>query len=686
MLKIKKSIITLFLFISCSFLLCEVEFTEKESEYLAYKNSFTILISNNNYPYEYIDDFGNPSGINVMYITEILKFTNSKLIFTTNIDENEPDIVSSFVNHDLKYSFHTDTIFESDIYFMYKDAITPYNASYIVTINQEYILNKLMEKYEYQKHILSENNFKSNFFIDYHKDIILAFDNFSKIFLVNNTKTDTIIERQKDLKIEFYLCIKNTNPILFNILSKSIQSQQERNLFYKNFKIFVKQSQNYYTYKKYEKTVKITLIIVFVFFLVSLFLFLKYRVYRFHLQKLLVSYNTENQSLKQRIESLTHQIELIRSDSNHLEKINGLALILDLKGNIQFVNDYCKTLLGFAQDELLNHNIIKIVSKDNKQKLLNLSNVENYLRNFQVIPEFEKQNPFEIEVLAKDGLKKSFIFTTYFTKSYEGNTEINCILLNISDRKILQNRLDAMNSNLDDMIRQRTKVIKESEEKFRFVFDKAYNGVFVIKNNLFTLVNDALSVLTGYPIDSFTEKLLKFQDIIDNAECENVMEKIATNVENKVDYFYLQTKLKNNVGYLVDVEIHFTTTHQENELIILGVIHDISFKKEYEDKKLQAAKLNTLSEFSITANDKINSPLNAIYGYVELLELTNKAPTPAQEKAFSNIYESINIIKKILHRLKTLTKITQQKYNFADLKMIDVNQDITDEKEDNKNE
>ena len=685
-MKKKKLILLYLLFLFFSALFSDIDFTAKELEYLASKSSFKILVTANNYPYEYIDDNGHHNGINISYIKEILAFFKKKLIFVTDIEDDGIDIVSSFVIQDI-FTLCTARIYESDVYFMYKKIQNVDDDNYFLTINQDFLFQKLINLYPDRRHILSDNIMRSKYFVDTNPNTILVFDSFSRKFFVNHKSDDYIIELQNDLDIHFDLSVRRDNEILFNILSKSIQANNEKNMFYKSFIQFQKQTDNYFTFQRFERIVKIITIIVFIFLLLCIFIVINFKVYRLNLQALILRFKEQNTILQQKIDTLSYQIDSIKSENfNVLQKINGLTFLLDLKGNIIFINDYCKTALGFNSEDLVGQNIDKIVSKENRQKLLNLSNVDIHLRNLQNQPDIEKQNPFEIEIISKDGLKKNFIFTTFFTKSQSGNTEINCILLNISDRKILQNKLEGINNNLDDMIKQRIKAVKESEERFKFVIDKTYNAIFVLKNNYFTLANDALTVLTGYPTSSFLDKALKFPDIIDQAECDSIMEKISQNISQKVEYFYLQTRVRNHIGDLTEVEIHFTTTIQDDEIILLGVIHDISVKKEYEEKKRQTDRLNLLSQFAISANDKINSPLNALLGYVELLELTNKKPTVPQLKAYATIYESINIIKKVLHRLKSLTKINQQNYNYADLKMLDLSLDNIDEKEENPDE
>jgi signal transduction histidine kinase len=111
------------------------------------------------------------------------------------------------------------------------------------------------------------------------------------------------------------------------------------------------------------------------------------------------------------------------------------------------------------------------------------------------------------------------------------------------------------------------------------------------------------------------------------------------------------------------------------------VIHDIEIKREYEDQKRQTERLETISQIAVTANDKINSPLNAILGYTELLEMLEGEPTAKQQTAFENIYKCVRKIKGILDKLRTYTDLKESKYNFGNLNMIDIISEFDEEDE-----
>jgi nitrogen-specific signal transduction histidine kinase len=122
----------------------------------------------------------------------------------------------------------------------------------------------------------------------------------------------------------------------------------------------------------------------------------------------------------------------------------------------------------------------------------------------------------------------------------------------------------------------------------------------------------------------------------------------------------------------IEVETHFTSINYSDKILDLAIMHDIEEKKIREREKIEHEKFLTVSSFAITANDKINSPLNAILGYTELLDIQLTDKNKTQINAFRNIYDSISIIQKILRRLKSLTNVTLKSYNLEDFKMLKI--------------
>lgn len=691
-------VLTIFLLLNT--ILFSIDLTQNEINYIERKSEFVILVSTDNYPYEYLGKSGNPEGINIEIIRSFLSFTGKRIRFITNLNHNEkPDIISSFAEIGKNYNLSSNSI-----YTIYINSL-----GFSKTVNLDDINNFLIYKQDFLTDTINAKLPNKNFYL--YEDLSSAFNQLEKlnnsmlfydnIFneLVNNVMKKHLKQsnqrhyRDKDInqilniaddndntfsinsifKIPFYFYFDSDNRLLLNIVNKSFFEHEVNNKLYSIFLNFKNEIERETFVLKNQPYMMYLFFLSLLMFLILIFLLFRFKVLQFNLSMQISKIKEDNIKLNNEIENLNYHLENVDLQRKHvLDTISSLAFVLDLRGNFLYINKYCKETLGYEPINLIGKNIEKMISEEHKNRLLSLS----------TLSKTSDDSYNEIEIITKEGLNKDFIFSTNFTKSSKGDTEVNCILQDITDRKSLENRLEAYTNHLEDLVKQRTKTLKESEERFKFVIEKAYDGIFMIQNYQFTLVNEAFSLMTGFSKDKFYQTKLKLTDIIKPDLRDDFVNEINDNLEKNIGYFILNTQLLKYNGDICDVEIHFTTITSESETIILGVIHDIAEKKVNESKKLQNERLSVITSFAITANDRINSPLNAIQGYVELLECQTNEPKPVQIKAYDNIYKSISIIKNILNRLRSLTSVTLEKYNLDDLQMIDISKQFDDENED----
>ena len=640
------------------------------------ERSYNVLVTTNNHPYEFINRKGDFDGINIEYIRTILD-NNSNINFVTSFDEeNKPDIISSFVGSFQDYNLHSQELFSSGVFLLYENGVNFDSINRFFILNQEYLLNIVKSFYPEKNFVLIYDIIDFYNIFQHDKHSVFVFDRFQyqnvqKIFNISDRST-FVIEEQNRLSIDFYLTLQDDNRIFLQTINNSITALHRRNAFQTIFKKFENMERKNLWLDMNNNSLKRVMIIFLTMLLLITIAIYKFKVFSFKSEKLLIAVKEENTELKNKNDILEAQFDNYKSiDTHFLHNLNTLAFSMDTRGNILFINNYSKTLLGYTPDMLIGRNIDFLVSQENKQKLLNLSYIDSQINKSNIRNIHDNSVHSEIEMSSKDGLKRHFIFIINFSRSERNTTQINCILYDMQKINELKNKYQAYESQFTEIFAQRTKQLEETIERVKFVIDKSYNGIFMVQDNMFTLVNDALCVLTGFTKIQFDKKLTFF-DILDTEEIDQVSKLIEDNVDQNIGYFIAHTKLKKYIGGVINVEIHFTSVIHENSTVLLGVIHEMAEKAKFEEKKLETEKLDTVFRLTVTLNDQINSPLNAIRGHTEMLEFMNPDPTEQQEKSYKQIYEAVDTIKSRLENLRKQTSLKYKSYNFENISMLDI--------------
>jgi len=651
----------------CFFLFLPIfafELNESEQKWLNERKVFKILVTDNNYPYEYINEKGQIDGINIDIYKEIFRRMDRKLLFTVESDNiYDIDASSSFVENYKFQELSTTVPYTIKYYILSMNLNTDLN-----TVQNVYMINQ-----DLTKKIMPELASKSLFI---YSDVKLAYNEFIKddsaILLTDNlhmSQVDYLVKRSDkafstkkiEVELEAKLWLKNEDKMFYMILSKVLNEMLYQNKVTDIILDWEKKLNQKFMFETYYRHSLIIFSVFIILFVSIVILIIKFNI----IKKGLI--NTAYQAINRNKELMVKNQELYgiiaqmeQQSVSVLDNLNNIAMTIDLKGLIKYVNKSVHDVLGYNPNTLTGTNIGELISQEDKVKLLSLNQ-----KAFQKVKN-------EIVIKSIEGFNKTFIYTTNFVKSADGNTRINCILQDISERIALDNRLEAYTTHLEDLVKQRTSVLKQSEERFRFIVEHAYDSIILMQNFNIQLGNQAFYHISGLNKDDILDKNYSFLNIIPEKNQLDFMTKFNQAKENNEESFIITHPILIENQKEIEVETHFTSINYSDKILDLAIMHDIEEKKIREREKIEHEKFLTVSSFAITANDKINSPLNAILGYTELLDIQLTDKNKTQINAFRNIYDSISIIQKILRRLKSLTNVTLKSYNLEDFKMLKI--------------
>jgi PAS domain S-box-containing protein len=157
------------------------------------------------------------------------------------------------------------------------------------------------------------------------------------------------------------------------------------------------------------------------------------------------------------------------------------------------------------------------------------------------------------------------------------------------------------------------KALKANERKYRSIFEKSKDIVFIADQNLdFKDINEAVSLILEYNKEEILEKNLT--DLIDQAQHKRFLQQSIANKQDVNDFeLGMRTKSGDRKNCIL------TITFEETGYI-QGIIHDITNLKRAEKATLQAEKLAAAGRLVRTLAHEVRNPLNNITLSVEQLQ------------------------------------------------------------------
>jgi len=227
-------------------------------------------------------------------------------------------------------------------------------------------------------------------------------------------------------------------------------------------------------------------------------------------------------------------------------------------------------------------------------------------------------------------------------------------------KAIAEKNLINLNMELEDRVLKRTQDLKkalldlkESEEKYRGLYNSSQDGIFLLSINLqFLDANSAFEKMLGYALQDIKQLLLsqvtpnKWQDI----DKKNLESKIFSkgNIEYEKEFIHAD-------GYAFPVTISaWLLPDKKGQTIgIWGIAHDISDKKQAENIKKDVERM---------MRHDLKTPLNSLIGYTQLLKRNTKMFDKIHKRWINNIDKSSKQLLNMIEYSLDVYKMEEGSY------------------------
>jgi len=246
----------------------------------------------------------------------------------------------------------------------------------------------------------------------------------------------------------------------------------------------------------------------------------------------------------------------------------------------------------------------------------------------------------------------------------------------------LENRVKQLEKEAEKLKRTEES-LRESEERFRTIATTARDAIVMMDEaGRVSFWNHAAETMFGYSLSEAMGKdvhgLLapeRYHGAFRAAFGEFVKTGKGSAVGTTLELSALR---KDRTEF--PIELSLSSVHFQQSWHAIGIIRDIAGRKSAEEERLRVQKLQGALEMAGTVSHELNQPMQAIYGYAELLLMELSGQSGLSETV-KKIRTQIERMSRITEKLTRIASYVTKDYATGTL-IIDIEAAVSDRGED----
>jgi PAS domain S-box-containing protein len=211
------------------------------------------------------------------------------------------------------------------------------------------------------------------------------------------------------------------------------------------------------------------------------------------------------------------------------------------------------------------------------------------------------------------------------------------------------------------LIYRKQRQLRESEERYRALFEQARDGIGVVRMSDHHLVeanNKVCEILGVSQQDCVDQNILElFRTTTPHAQAQLML---SSNGHSSVESELI---IQTPEGEPRPVAVSFTPLSTGGEEVMIMSMHDLSGRKKLEAEReemqrqlFQSSKLASIGELSAGVAHEINNPLNGVINFAQLLKDEEKPRSEFEQQMIDGIIDEGERIARIVRGLLTFAR------------------------------
>jgi PAS domain S-box-containing protein len=171
-----------------------------------------------------------------------------------------------------------------------------------------------------------------------------------------------------------------------------------------------------------------------------------------------------------------------------------------------------------------------------------------------------------------------YLDTTYVATTIGGSVGILCLATYSCG--IFAEMLKRKSEDLEEKVVERTRELTESEEKYRNLVEKSFDGIYIWQDDGFKFVNDKFEEIIGYTAEELGK--MDFKELVAPESLELISEEIPKRLSRETSSKHYEFVALRRGGERIDVDIYSTAINYMGKPAIQVSIRDVTEKKKIE--------------------------------------------------------------------------------------------------------
>jgi PAS domain S-box-containing protein len=156
--------------------------------------------------------------------------------------------------------------------------------------------------------------------------------------------------------------------------------------------------------------------------------------------------------------------------------------------------------------------------------------------------------------------------------------------------------------------RQTEHALEAAEANFRTLVENSITGIYVIQGDRFVYVNPTVCSILGYTAEELTSR--PFLEFIDPAQRSIVEENVRKRMDGVVESVRYSLRMLRKNGSMAEVEAHGSRADYNGRPSILGILLDISKRKQAEERFSKIFRASPVGITLSSTNDDVIDEAN----------------------------------------------------------------------------